>query len=225
MSSTQGHDVNGESGCPTPREAIAYPGATRTRRDIDEPRGCAVPDRDITDLLRAAGQGVTSARDQLIDLVYAELRTMAHRRLPYERRAATLDTEALVHEAYLKLFGHESLEWQSRRHFFSVVAIAMRHIVVDHARQAAALKRHGGRVPVTLDESIIRVDEQSEQLLALDEALRRLELVDPRMAKIVELRFFVGLSIDEIARILEVSDRTVKREWRKARALLFEALA
>jgi RNA polymerase sigma factor (TIGR02999 family) len=149
---------------------------------------------------------------------------MARRRLGSRSPAQTLDTTALVHEAYLKLFDQTRLEWQDRRHFYSVVAMAMRQIIVDHARRRIARKRGGGQNPVDLDIVEIGADDRIEELLAVHEALEKLKALDERLARLVEMRYFGGFSVEETAKLLELSERTVKRDWRKARALLYEEL-
>lgn len=179
---------------------------------------------DITLILRDLRGGGSGAVEALLPLVYEELRAIAHRRLSPGARDVTLDTTALVHEAYVRLFDRSQLDWQDRRHFFSVAAIAMRQIVVDHARKRTAAKRGGGLKRLDLDATNLAVDEQAEEIVALNEALSRLARLDERLARIVELRFFGGLSVEEVAQVMDMSERTVKRDWRKARALLFQAM-
>ncbi|HEX7774228.1 MAG TPA: ECF-type sigma factor, partial [Pyrinomonadaceae bacterium] len=128
-------------------------------------------------------------------------------------------------EAYLKLAGQQGFEWQNRAHFFAVAAQVMRHILIDHARAHARDKRGGGAIQVSLDETAVLAEEQTEHLIALDEALRSLEVVDPRKSKIVELRYFGGLSIEETADVLNISPRTVRREWQRAKAWLYRLIA
>ena len=137
----------------------------------------------------------------------------------------TLNTTALVHEAYLKLFDSPELAWKDRQHFFAVVAMAMRQIVVDEARRRGSLKRGGDLKRVELDSTALAIDEQSEEILALDEALVQLAKLDPRLVKVVEYKFFGGFSTPEIALYLDVSERTVERDWRTAKAVLFQALS
>ena len=180
-------------------------------------------DGDITGLLSALRSGDRSAMDRLFPLVYADLRERAHRQLAARGRAETLSTTALVHEAYLKLAGSAHQSYHDRIHFFAVASRAMRQILVDYARRGAAGKRNGGLV-VTLDPEAVASVDRGDELLALDEALAELERVDERLARIVELRFFGGLSVDETAEMEGVSPRTVKRDWRKARAFLFNAM-
>jgi len=185
-----------------------------------------MPPRPITELLRALRQGRPSAAQTLLPLVYDELRVMAKKRLARRgRQAVSLDTGELVHEVYLKLFGGEPVDWKSRAHFFCVAAIATRQIIVDHARRMSAAKRGGAMRPLPLDSSVLVLEGQADQILALNDALSRLARFDERLARVVELRFFVGLSVEEVAQVLETSERTVKRDWRKARALLLEAMS
>ncbi len=179
---------------------------------------------DITRQLVALRRGDRGALDGLLPAVYDSLKVMAHHRLGARSADRTLDTTALVHEAFLKLFDQTQVELQDRRHFYAVAAIAMRQIVVDHARRRAATKRGGGAVHLPLDEADIAVDRDAELLVSLDEALSRLSRVSERLARVVELRWFAGLSVEETAEVLDVDGRTVKRDWRKARALLHEAL-
>lgn len=180
---------------------------------------------DITGLLQQAARGNVEGLDRLVPVVYDELKRIAHRQLRSERSDHTLDTVALVHEAYLRLRGLERIEWRDRGHFFSAAASAMRRILVDYALARKAGKRGGGRRPVTLEDLPELAVEPSDQLLALDEALRQLDQVSPRAARIVEWRFFAGMSIEETASVLEISPATVKREWTLARAWLNRELA
>jgi len=168
--------------------------------------------------------GDRAALNELLPLVYHELRGMARRALGPSGRDVTLDTTALVHEAFLRLHGQDSLTLQDRRHFYSVAALAMRQIVIDHARRRAARKRGGGSRRVDLEDADLRVEGRAEELLALDDALSRLSELDGRMGRVVELRFFGGLSVEETAQVLDIDPRTVKRDWRKARAILHAAL-
>lgn len=178
---------------------------------------------EITHLLHELRGGRREALDQLLPLVYGELRSLARRRLG-GAGPATLGTTELVHEVFLKLFDREALSLNDRRHFFAVVAVAMRQIVVDHARRRAAHKRGGGLRRLDLEDADLAVDDHAEEILSLDEALVRLKDVDERLARVVELRFFAGLTVEETAEVLEVDPRTVKRDWRKARMLLLESL-
>jgi RNA polymerase sigma factor (TIGR02999 family) len=179
---------------------------------------------EITTLLDAVEAGDRDAFDRLFERVYAQLKRMARRELLAAGPSATLNTTALVHEAYAKLA--RGVRWSavSRAHFLSLTARAMRQVLVDHARARLRRKRGGGAFALTLDEIDIPVAEKAEELVALDEALDTLEAADPELARLVEQRFFAGLSIDEIAGLRAVSDRTVKRHWRLARAFLFDQL-
>jgi RNA polymerase sigma factor (TIGR02999 family) len=175
---------------------------------------------EITRLLSDLSGGNRDVVDQLMPVVYDELRSMAHRYMRQERAGHTLDTTALVHEAYLNLIRNDQLDWQGRAHFFSMAAIAMRRILVDHARRHAADKRGGGGPVVTFDEEQVQREVQPEELLDLDEALQRLETLDPRQARVVTYKFFGGLKHEEIAEVLGVSVPTVHRDWRLARLWL-----
>ena len=179
---------------------------------------------DITRLLTNAQNGERGALDELLPYVYGELRVMARRELNRRRDGQTLNTTALVHEAYLKLSDQPDPSWENRRHFFGVAAKAMRHLLVDHARRRKAGKRGGGQQPLSLDDTVIAVEDRAEELLALDEALDHLATLDERCAQTVELRFFGGLSAEETAAVLDISERTVKRDWRRARAYLYRII-
>ena len=170
-----------------------------------------------------APQGGRNALDAFFPLVYDQLRDLAHGQLARFRPGDTLDTTALVHEAYIKLGNRSRPPFNDRRHFLSVAALAMRQIVVDYARQHAAQKRGGAASHIALDETIhspIDIDAQAVGLVALDAALDKLTRVDERLTRVVELRFFAGLSVDETAGVLDVSSATVKRDMRAARAFL-----
>ena len=180
--------------------------------------------QEVTQLLAAWGNGDPSARDKLFPLVHAELRRIAGRQMSHERPGHTLQATALVNEAYLKLAGQEGFEWQNRAHFFGVCAQVMRHILIDHARAHARDKRGGGAVQVSLEDAVVIIGEPPEHLLALDEALKTLERVDPQKGKLVELRYFGGLSIEETAEVLNISPRTVRREWRRSKAWLYRMI-
>jgi RNA polymerase sigma factor (TIGR02999 family) len=179
---------------------------------------------EVTRLLERLRAGDAEALDRVLPLVYEELRAMAHRQLAKGRPGQTLDTTALVHEAYLKLVGARGAGWNDRRHFLAVAATAMRQIVVDHARRRNAQKRGGGVEPSLLDEGRLGLDGRATEILALDQALGRLSQLDERLTRLVELRFFAGLTVEETADALETSERTVKRDWQKARALLHELM-
>jgi len=177
---------------------------------------------EITRVLADLRKGDRTALDRLMELVYSDLRKRAHFQL--RSPGGTLSTTVLVHETFLRLAAASSPDWEDRRHFFHVAAKAMRQIVIDHARERAALKRGGGERPLELDEERVGVESRAEELLAIDEALRHLAQVDERAARLVELRFFAGLSVEEIAEVLGISQRTAKRDWRKARGHLREIL-
>ncbi len=180
---------------------------------------------EITERLLALQAGDGEALNQLVPLVYDRLRAMAHARLTGHGPGASLNTTALVHEAYLKLVDQSRAQWKDRAHFFAVAATAMRQIVVDHARARGAQKRGGAAVTVLLEDAVPGGGASAEQVLAVDEALGQLAALSQRMVKMVELRFFVGLSIEETAAVLETDPRTVNRDWRTARALLYRALS
>ena len=185
-----------------------------------------MPD-DVTRLLQEWRNGSQEALDRLIPLVYAELRTLAARYLSRERAHHTLQTTALVHEAYVKLVDQHSVDWQNRAHFFGIAANLMRRILVDDARHRRRLKRGAGVTPELLDDLPVAADEASldaVDTIALDRALHELEKFDPGQARLVELRFFGGLTLEETAAVLEVSPSTVKREWAIAKGWLYRAL-
>lgn len=175
---------------------------------------------EITGLLTAMRQGDSRARDRLIPIVYQELRKIASRYLRRERGSHTLQTTALVHEAYLRMVGGSHAAWQDRTHFFAVAATVMRRILVDHARSRGAGKRGGRQVRVEWKDALAFVEGRLDEVLAVDEALSRLSRWDARQGQVVELRFFGGLTEAEIADLLGLSLRTVKRDWSLARAWL-----
>jgi RNA polymerase sigma factor (TIGR02999 family) len=178
------------------------------------------PSSQITCLLKAWAAGDRVALDHLAPLVYAELRRMARRYMAKERLGHSLQPTALVNEAFLRLVEHDKVGWQDRAHFFAVSAQMMRRILVDAARTRGSEKRGGGVVKVDLNESIDALPQRGRELIALDEALDALSQFDERMAKVVELRYFGGLSVEETAEVLKVSAQTVMRDWRLARAWL-----
>lgn len=186
--------------------------------------GCPLSEDKITRLLESWSSGDQEAAERLLPLVYEELRRIAARQLRRERDAHTLQATAIVHEAYLRLVGQPGLEWPSRAHFFAFAAHLIRRILVDHARRHNRAKRGGLVQKVTLVEAADLALEKSPDLVALDEALCGLEKIDPRKATVVELKFFAGLSLEEIAEQLGVSSETVSREWRRAKAWLYSAL-
>jgi len=186
------------------------------------PSGAGTPP-DLTALLREWSGGAPEAADQLFPLVYEELRRRARAQLA-RGGSHTLDTNSLVHELFLKLSEGSETAWQDRRHFFALASKAMRHILVDHARRRLAQKRGEGHDPLALDENLAGGEGRPAELAALDAALDRLARLDERLARVVELHYFGGLSLDEIGEQMEVSVRTVKRDWRKARAFLHGAV-
>ena len=179
---------------------------------------------EVSQLLVEWGRGDQEALSRLMPLVYDELRRLASRHLRRERPDHTLQTTALVHEAYLKLFDQREVDWQNRGHFFAIAAQLMRRILVDYARSHRAAKRGGAYIKLSLDEAAAMSDEKSADLLALDEALDRLATMDPQQSRVVELRVYGGLSVEETAAALGISPRTVKREWSMARAWLYQQL-
>jgi len=178
----------------------------------------------VTEMLHAWERGDQEARDRLFALVYDELRRRAGAYLRQEREDHTLQPTALVHEVCLRLIGATSLNWESRSHFFAVAANMMRRILVDHARQRLAQRRGGGLRTVALDEAAVPEAAPGVDLLALDAALGRLAELDGRQSRVVELRYFGGLTVDETARVLGVSTPTVKRDWATARAWLYREI-
>ena len=178
----------------------------------------------VTQLLGDWSRGDAGALERLIPLVQPELHRLAHHYMSRERAGHTLQTTALINEAYLRLVDNSKPLWQNRNHFVAAAAQLMRRIMVDHARERLSLKRGGGAVRVTLDETAWVTDTRSEELLALDEALESLAALDPRKSQIVELRYFGGLTAEETAEFLSLSLRTVEREWNMAKAWLYRAL-
>jgi RNA polymerase sigma-70 factor (ECF subfamily) len=179
------------------------------------------PAHDVTRLLLELQGGSVDASDQLIPLVYAELHDLAAHYMRGERAEHTLQPTALVHEAYMRLVDQRGATWQNRSHFFGVAAQAMRRILVDHARRKRATKREGGqRVTLDADLDIAGPIERSLDLIALDDALDKLARVEPRYARVVELRFFGGLEVEQVAEAMQISPATVKRDWTFAKAFL-----
>jgi RNA polymerase sigma-70 factor, ECF subfamily len=180
--------------------------------------------QEVTMLLSALTNGEDGAASKLIPVVYDELRRLAGSYMRRERVDHTLQATALVNEAYLKLIEQRAVNWQSRAHFFGVAAQLMRRILIDHARGHTREKRGGEQKKVSLDEVILFSEQQADELLAVDDSLNLLEKMDPRQARVVELRFFAGLSVEEAAEALGVSPKTVKRDWSVAKAWLYADL-
>lgn len=184
----------------------------------------AGPPAHVTELLLAWNRGSDSALRELVPVVHAELRRIAHRQMRRERDDHTLQTTALVNEAYVRLIDLTRVRWQDRLHFFAMASRLMRRVLVDHARSRQYLKRGGGAVRVSLDEAQCGTDERGPDLVALDDALDALAMVDERKSRVVEMRFFGGLSVAETAEALGVSPETVMRDWRLAKAWLLREL-
>ena len=182
------------------------------------------PSQDVTELLRAWSRGEEEAREKLIPLIYKDLRQRARRQMGRERQGNTLQTTALIHEAYLRLVGAAPVAWESRNHFFAIAARMMRRILVDHARSKRSQKRGGAGRPVSLDEELLASPPRSLDLVSLDEALQALTALDQRKGRVVELRYFGGLSVEETAEVLEVSPRTVKGDWQFAKVWLLREM-
>lgn len=180
---------------------------------------------EITQLLANWSEGDAQALERLVPLVYPELRRMARHQMARENPNHTLQTSALINEAYLKLIDRQQTDWQGRAHFYAVAAQVMRHILIDHARRHLYDKRGGGAQHVPLEEAEVMKAERATELVALDEALKGLAKLDPRRGQIVELKFFAGLSAEEIADVLGISPATVTREWRAAKAWLRHTMA
>ncbi len=180
---------------------------------------------EVSQLLHAWSNGDKTALDKLMPLVYGELRQMAKRYMDRQQAGHTLQTTALIHEAYLRLIDQSEAHWQNRAHFFSVAATAMRHILVDHARTQQAAKRGGAAQRVTLDEAAAVSVERAAELVALDDALESLAAFDQRKSRVVEMRYFGGLTVEETAEALQVSPETVARDWRLARTWLLRRLS
>jgi RNA polymerase sigma factor (TIGR02999 family) len=183
------------------------------------------PTHDVTQLLLSWSNGDQQALEKLVPLVYSELRHLAERYLRRERPGHTLQSTALVHEAWLKLIDQRNVQWQNRAHFFGVAAQLIRRILVDYARNRHAEKRGGHACKLSLDEAIGVPKQRDLDLVVLDDALDGLARIDPQQSRIVELRFFAGLSIEETAEVLRISPATVKRDWVSAKAWLYRAMS
>ena len=175
---------------------------------------------NVTQMLRDWSNGDREVVDKLIPVVYEELRRQAARYLRRERPGHTLQTTALIHEAYIRLIDQKNVRWQNRAHFFAIAAQLMRRILVDHARSRQAAKRGGSDIKLPLEEAMIASEGREVDLVALDEALERLAAIDPQQSRVVELKFFSGMTVEETAEVLDVSPRTVKRDWNVAKAWL-----
>jgi RNA polymerase sigma factor (TIGR02999 family) len=180
---------------------------------------------DVTQLLIDWSNGDQAALAKLVPVVEQELRRLAHHYMSRERAGHTLQTTALVNEAFVRLANRKRMQWQNRAHFFGIAAQLMRTILVDHARSHACAKRGGGAEKLELNEALVVSQQKAAEVIALDEALKELELIDPRQSRIVELRFFGGLTVEEAAEVLHVSPVTIKREWSTAKAWLYRSLA
>ena len=175
---------------------------------------------NVTQMLHDWSHGDREVLDKLVPVVYEELRRQAARYLKRERPGHTLQTTALIHEAYIRLIDQKNVHWQNRAHFYAISAKLMRRILVDHARSRQAAKRGGSDIKLPLEEAMIASEGREVDLVALDEALERLAAIDPQQSRVVELKFFSGMSVEETAEVLGVSTRTVKRDWNVAKAWL-----
>ena len=181
-------------------------------------------ERTVTRLLKSAREGQSGAMNELFPVIYTELHRRAEGHMRRERRDHTLQPTALVHEAYLRLAEAEGLDWKDRQHFFAVSSRVMRRVLVDHARSARAEKRGGEMDRVPLADHLLQASTADIDLIELDDALEKLESYGERMTRVVEMRFFGGLSIEEVADVLKVDSRTVKRDWRTARTILYDLM-
>ena len=180
---------------------------------------------ELTELLIDRSNGDQSAFDKLMPLIGEELRRLAHRYMSRERAGHTLQTTALVNEAFMRLVNRKNVSWQNRAHFFGIAAQLMRTILVDHARSHACAKRGGGTFKLELDEALVVSQKKASEVIALDDALKELARLDPQQSRIVELRFFGGLTVEETAEVLHLSPATIKREWSTAKAWLYHELS
>ena len=183
------------------------------------------PPGEVTQLLHGWRGGDRQALDALLPLVYKELRRVAHFQLRNERQNHTLQSAALVHEAYLRLVGLSRPQWESRTHFFAIAAQLMRQILVDYARRHGAAKRGGSVCKISLDDAMVMARRKDVDVVALDDALKGLAKIDPRQSRVVELRFFAGLSLEEISEAMEIAPATVQRDWTAARAWLHREIS
>ena len=181
--------------------------------------------QEVTQLLIDWSRGDQAALDSLMPLVYEELRQLAHRYMRRERVGHTLQTTALINEAYLRLIEQQRVQWHNRAHFFAISAQLMRRILVDHARSHTRVKRGGGVLKLSLDEAVAPSQKRAAELVALDDALQRLATIDLRKSQVVELRFFGGLSVEETAEVLKVTPMTVTRDWKTAKAWLYREMS
>ena len=179
---------------------------------------------EITAMLGIANDGDPEAMRKVLTLLYDRLEVIAHRQLAHEDAGHTLETDGLVHEAYLRLLGVERVQWRDRQHLLAMAARMMRRVLIDYADRRRAHKRGGGDVPLSLDEAMVAIDRHADDLRALDDALARLEEVNARQSRVVECRFFAGLSVEQTAEVLSISPATVKRDWIAARAWLTREL-
>ena len=192
-----------------------------TRRARKSAAGGLLDERgDVTRILGSANDGDPEAMRAVLTMLHDRLREIAHRQLAHEAVGHTLETDGLVNEAFLRLLGIERVQWRDRQHFLSMAARMMRRVLIDYADRRRAHKRGGGEVAVALDETVLAVDHHADDLHALDEALERLEQTNPRYSRVVECRFFAGLSVEQTAEVLALSPATVKRDWVAARAWL-----
>jgi RNA polymerase sigma factor (TIGR02999 family) len=180
--------------------------------------------KEVTQLLAKLSAGDSEASARLITLVYSDLRAVAGRCMRNERPNHTLQATVLVHEAYLRLAGQDKIQWQSRAHFFGIAARVMRRILLDYAREHRAKKRSGGAIQVTFNDALIVSEDHLEDVLILDECLEKLAAVDPQQSRLVELRFFAGMTVEETSEVMGISTATVKREWSHAKAWLIRAM-
>ncbi len=204
------------------KSSTQIPGSKTMR--MSESKPIIAPDTDITRLLIRWGRGESTALNEIVPAVYAELRRIAHLYMRRQRAGNSLQTTALVNEAYLRLVDSDKVNWHDRNHFFAICSQLMRRILVDRARRRSSQKRGGDRLQITLAEEIAVLDQKQADVVALDEALRRLAEMSPRQSQIVELRYFGGLTEDQVADALGISSRTVRRDWNVARAWLFREL-